>query len=892
MSWLSRVTNVFRRRRLDRDITEELRYHRERRAQDLIAGGLSPAEAQRQAALRFGNTTSFHEQAAEVKLAVWLDSLVQDGRFGLRLMRKHPAFTAVAVLSLALAMGLATSVYSLADALLWRPLPVPDPDSLFHIAFHDNRGPVEPELVSFQMFEQMRDAAADAIDLFAMGTEERKRVVTGRDGEEEEWIAEGVTPGMFPALGLEPLFGRLFTDQDRGGNVPVVLSYPFWLARFGGDPDVLGRTFRIPTTIPGRPDVVIEIAGVLEPGFNGTDAGTVTGLWMPLAAANPFLAYSGQIASRVWGRLKPGVSREHARDLLQASVTNLRRADPEQVRNTGQFYNAGQAYLDAPLVLRPAAAGSAVRRFPLERPLTVVLGVVALVFLVACVNLANLFLARAASREQEIAMRASLGAARFRLVRQMLIECGMLTAAASALALGLAYWSRAPLARLLDASLNIPASLDVRLLAILLTLGAAATLVFGIVPALRLSKLAARVAGDRITARDRPAAWLIAAQVACCFAVLFVGGLLLATYWKRDHQDAGFRTAGVYQFILNAPDLMPQMGRGDPAQVAAVWRRLREHVAGLAGIAGASGTVGTLPPGITEARLPDGNKVMLSAMPVFPGLFRMLEIPILEGRDFTEAEAAEVPPGSVAESPTVLINRTLARLWFGDADPVGRIVEIRAFGRPARHQIIGVVADSRLGDFRQPPQPTVYFATSGNFSGALWVASSLDPVTLLPLLRHEIPTVHPFRITQISPVESLARGAIARERALALLSLLLAGVALILAAVGFYGILSFSVVERTRELGIRLALGLSRPGAAGALLYDLAPGTLAGVVAGAAIGFASTRFVASLLFETRPYDPVSLLAPALALTAALAVAAAVPVLRVMRIDPAAALRHE
>ncbi len=885
MSWLSRVANVFRRRRLDRDIAQELSFHRERRTQDLIAGGLSPAAARRQAALRFGNATAVQEQSAEAKLAVWLESLVQDIRFGLRLMRKHPAFTAVAVLSLALAIGLATSVYSLADALLWRPLPVADPDRLFQIAFHDNRGPVEPELVSFQMFEQMRDAAAEAIELFAIGAEDRQHVVTGPAGEEEEWISEGVTPGMFSALGLRPLLGRVFTGEDRGGNAPVVLSFSFWQSRFGGDPAVIGRTFRPPATLPGRRDLTLDIVGVLEPGFTGADAGTVTDLWMPLAAANPFLSFSSQIGSRVWGRLKRGVSPERARGMLQAAVTNLRRALPDSARGPGQ------AYLDTPLVLHPAAAGSAVRRLPLQRPLTAMMGVVALVFVVACVNLANLYLARAGSREREIAMRASLGADRFRLIRQMLIECGLLTGTASILALAIAYWSRAPLARLLNANLQVPASLDVRLLVILLALGGAATLLFGTVPALRLSKLAASAAGNRATVRYRPAAWLIAVQVACCFAVLFLGGLLLTTYWKRDHQDAGFRTAGVYQFTLSAPDLVPQMGRGDPAQVASVWRRLREHMAALPGVAGASGNSGQLPPGLVTAPLPGGSPAMLAAMSVFPGLFDMLRIPILEGRDFTEAEAALVPPGSVG-SQTVLINQKLKLLLFGQAGAVGRSIQVETFGRPATHQIVGVVADSRLGEFRETPPPTVYFATSGNFNGGLWVACDIDPSTLLPLLRREITRTYPFRVMRIISVEEMARAAIAQERALAVLSLLLSGIALLLATVGFYGILSYSVLERTRELGIRLALGLSRHGVARMLLRDLAPGTLSGVAAGAALGFASTRLIESLLFETQPSDPASLLAPALVLAAALACAAVPPVWRAMRINAAAALRHE
>ena len=496
MSWWSRLTNVFRAGSVEAELDEELLFHIDERIREMTAAGMTPEAAADAAARRFGNPLRLREESRDVKIMPWLDSIVRDVRLGARMLRKNAVATGASMASLSLALGACLAAFSLVDALILRPLPVRQPEQLVYLTF-PTYSPERPEADTFNdpLFLRLRDAARGHVDLFAMSTQViRPAVLPGAGGEKERLRTQYVSGDAFERLGVGPALGRLLTGQDdeRPGAHPVaVLSHAFWMRRFGGDPAVVGRWVALE-------DRQLEIVGVAEPRFTGVEPGRPTDLWLPYMMYNPRAFGNPQFGwFRVLGRMKGGVRLEQAQSVLQAAFTSFRREYAPRMFGPERSAENVRRFLDTPLYLRVAATGPSPLRRQFERSLWTLAAIAALVLLIAGSNVANLFLARTAAREREMALRLSIGAGRRRLIQQMLIESALVAGAACALGLLFATLVGPAVVGML-ASADDPVQLDLRLDWRLATVAGGLTLLttaaFGIAPALRASRVAPMVA--------------------------------------------------------------------------------------------------------------------------------------------------------------------------------------------------------------------------------------------------------------------------------------------------------------------------------------------------------------------------------------------------------------
>jgi predicted permease len=568
MSWVSRLANAFRPGRTNADLDEELQFHLDQRIADLAVSGLAPKEASRTAALKLGNRLATREESHQIKSVVWLESLFRDFRFGLRMLSKYRTTSLVAIASLALAVGASTAAFSLIDALMLRPLPVPDPHRLFELAHvsppfmsPDNQSH-ESDTFSFPQFQLLRDTIGDSADLFLCQSSAGLTAVAFDDagGEEEDVRLANIDGHGFEILGVKPALGRLIQPDDdsiSNGRMVAVLSYPFWMRHFGGSRDALGRKF----TLSSR---TFEIVGVAAPSFTGLQPGYLTDIWIPLtAAADPRLLTQDIEVAGILGRLHAGVQRAEIQAPLQTVFTNALR---ERIRIHPPRNFSGdrlKQYADQPLTVRDAFTGSgrdSLFRAQFRRPFQILALICGLLLVVACSNVANLMLARASARDGEMALRVSLGAPRSRLIQQLLIESGQLAFIATIFALLFSMLAAPAIAARLGTS-ELPAFLDVapdsRSLAFAAALTALSTILFGLVPALRASSarpetaLKALAPGFHLL---RPLHWMLTAQIGFSVALLFLSGLLLLSFRKLTSINLGFNRDHMILFDLRARD--------------------------------------------------------------------------------------------------------------------------------------------------------------------------------------------------------------------------------------------------------------------------------------------------------------------------------------------------
>jgi predicted permease len=898
MSWLTRLVNVFRAARLQDDIDEELRLHLEARIEELEARGLAPEEAAREARRRFGDALRHREESRDVKLLPWLEAIVQDARFGARMLGKEKAVTGAAVVSLSLAIGAATAAFSLIEALVLRPLPVADPDRLVYLTYGGRTpdGTTEvDEAFSYPLFERLRTAGRSRVDLFGVSYQgPRTAVFDNSGGREEKVRPQFISGDTFAQLGTRAALGRLLTpeDDERPGAHPVaVLSHAFWTRRFGGSPSVLGRW----VTVEEREKTAVQIVGVAEEGLTGTEPGRLTDIWLPNMMKDPeVLAASDWQWFRIWGRLKPGIEPESARQALQPAFAAFRREraatfPPDEAKERIAWF------VETPLEVRSAARGPSDLRQSFERPLVVLAAVAGLVLLIACSNVANLLLARATARESEMALRLSIGAGRGRVVQQVLVESGMLAVAASLVGLAFAVLAGPRIVGWLSPT-GDPAYLDLRLnptvLGFATALSALTTILFGTAPALRASAVAPfpglKAAGGRHSAGRGLLRPLVATQVGFTFVVLFLAGLLVVSFQRMVRFDPGFSKEGVVLFTIEAKEL-----RKGGARAHAIWRELQDRVRQLGGVETASFSGWGLLRGwgwSGSVRVPgrEPDAVEPCYLAVSPGFFETMRMPLLAGRDFRPGDAEAERPSAV------VVNETFARRYFPGADPVGRkFARVEAGNELVPQEVVGLVHDAKYRSLREPTAPTVYVPQQAEDYATLEVRAAGDPLGIAARVRDEIGRVHPaFHVADVTTQAALVDETLLRERLLAVLSAFFGAVALLLAAVGLYGVLSYGVVRRTKEIGIRVALG-ARPGRIAAfVLRDVARLVAIGLVLGAAAGYPVSGLVASLLFEVRPSDLGSLAAPALFLLLAAVLSAWPAARRAVRLDPVTALRYE
>ena len=896
MPLLSRIANVFRSGKLNRDLDDELRFHIEERMAELIRDGASPEEAARQARRMLGSPLRTREASRDIKLLPRLESLVQDAQFGLRMLRRNPVVTVAAVFSLSLAIGACTAAFSLIDALILRPLPVHEPERLVYLTAETN-GRIS-ESSTYPLFERLRDAGREYADLFAMNyTFVRRRAVFDySSGQEEKIRCQFVSGDAFPNLGIGPALGRVLTPEDdlRPGDHPVaVISHAFWERRFGRDPDVLGRWLSIMISPGSMETKQFQIVGVAQQGFWGVEPGFLTDVWVPTmmwhaaSLTNPDATWF-----RTWGRLKQGVEPEQLARALEPAFANFRREAVSRFHPDTPSERV-ESFLSTRLVVQSAANGPSSIRQSFERPLWILGGVAGLVLLIACSNVANLFIARAAAREREMALRVSIGAGRSRLVQQVLVESVLLAAGACILGLGLAAAAAPSMVSLLSPAAN-PAYLDLRIdwriLGFVALLCALTTVLFGLAPALRASTVspsnALKTGGQKQSAGMGVFRPLVSAQVGFSFVVLFLSGLLLLTFQKLSSVDLGFTKSGVLLFSIEAKD--PQPGQS----MRAATRQLQDHIRELSGVEAASLSSWSLFGGqrwSQSIRLPGQETESFSPfyLGVSPGFFETMGIRLLDGREFE-------PRDTQPERPTaVIVNETFARQFFSGENALGR--SFSRLGRPDEltQEIVGVVADAKYDRVREPAPPTVYVPYGGGNQGTLEVRTALDPLAMVSTLREEIQRAHPaFQVTDVTLQSTLVEDDMLRERLLAMLSGFFALIAVVLAAVGLYGVLTYSVVRRTKEIGIRVALGARQVAVVRLVISEITLLVGAGLAGGAAAGFWLAQFLGALLFEVQPSDFWSLTLPLVCLLAAAALAAAPPAVRAARVDPMVALRYE
>ena len=884
MSVWSRLVNLVRGDRLLREIDEELESH----IAEAVEQGRDPEEARR----AFGPTLRRREESRDMQVMVWLDSLRADAVFGWRQLKKRKVASAAAILSLALAIGACTSAFRLIDAMLLRLLPVAGADRLYVVALEG----VDPgghfrvsESSEYPLFRRMRAAAKDDAEMIAVSYAERLDLTFASDEEMEKAYVQYVSGWIFGSFGLQPAAGRLLTENDDltpGAHPYAVLSHDYWARRFGQDPKIIGRRFRMGNDI-------YEVLGVAEARFTGTEPGTMIDVFVPTmmhqGVTRPDWSWFRPLAI-----LRPGAGVEPLRSKLQG----VQRAfQEERARGwTGESKTFIRQFLDQKLLLLPAGAGISRLQKDYRRPLIALGALVALVLIIACANVANLMTAQAAARGREMALRVSIGAGRGRLVQLALVESAWLGFLSAGIGGVFAWWSAPFVVSRINppdnpARLLLPA--DWRVLGFGMALALAVTLAFGLAPALRASSVqpvSALKGGDDPHSRRRLMHTLVAVQVAFCFVVHFAAGLFAATLERLANQPTGFSSE---RLLL----LETASRRGQPP---VVWNQAAEHLRSVAGVERVA---------LAGWPLLSGNgwngfiwvngastEVLAYFLGVSPGWTETMKIPLLDGRGLREGETF---PG------VALVNEAFARQCFGGANPVGKWFEKETGDGVTRYrfQVVGLVRDARYRNLREPITPTAYVpfqsvdgkgAPQGKASGVFIVRTSAEnPLAMASILRREVPRARPeLRITNVRAQTELNRQHSVRERLLAMLALFFAGVALVLAGVGLYGVLDYSVQQRRREFGIRIAIGAQAGDIARRVSGDVFTMVLAGAVAGVALGLASARYIQTLLYQVKPGDPAMLGIPAVVILAAAALAALPAVFRALRIDPVAMLRAE
>jgi putative ABC transport system permease protein len=888
-----------RRKRMLEDLDQDIRDHIERETQDNIERGMPPEEARYAALRKFGNVTRVQEETREVWIVVWLEQLLQDVRYGLRMLAKSPGFTAIAVLTLALGIGANTAIFSLIDTAMLRLLPVQKAEELVQVGMlTPNFGSGTRTSYTNPLWEALRDNQDVFSGVFAWG-EANFNLAQGGVVQNARGI---FTSGdYFAVLGVRPAAGRLLTvnDDKRGCPGVAVLSYGFWQEHFGGAPDAVGST--IP--IDGHP---FQVIGVSAASFFGTEVGRSFDVAAPICAEaivdgqNSSLDQRSSWWFRVMGRLKPGQTFD------QASVRLVTLSPQIFAATVPTNWNPVQqrSFLTWKLVTLPGATGLSFLRGDYNLPLKMLMAIAGLVLLIACANIASLMLARAASRRKEIAVRLALGASRMRLVRQLLTECMVLSLSGAMLGILIARWSSRLLVRYIStehSQIYLDLSLDARVLAFTAGVAILTGLLFGVLPAFRSTKVsvagAMKGAVAEVPGRNtqfRSGRWIVAAQVAISLVLVVTAGLFVRSFTALATLDAGFDRNNVLIVDMNMHN-----ANLSNAESGAVSGEILRRIRALPGVVTASQSVVTPVSGNTwddmivveGSHAPAGNDADVDLNYVTPGYFATMRTSLLEGRDFNERDTAEIPR-------VVIVNQALARKFFPGVDPLGKTIRRFATATTLSEpiEIVGVVRDAKYDSLREDFPPTAYFSLAelpgGEERSHVLIRTAMRPSLLAPSVEQAITSVNKSVALRFHTLAQQVNDSIVQERLLATLSGFFGALALLLAVIGFYGVLAYLVLQRQKEIGIRIALGAQRGAILRLVMRDAGLLLTSGVAAGAGLAWLTTRYVQSLLFGLRAHDPATIALGIGLLIAVAFLASYLPVRRAMRIDPMIALRYE
>ncbi|HVF43691.1 MAG TPA: ABC transporter permease [Pyrinomonadaceae bacterium] len=868
----TRLRGLLMRNRVEREVDEELRFHLRMRAEENVRRGMTQDEAERAARASFGHWSRVKENCRDFKGGGVLEVLLKDVRFGARTLLKSRGFTLVAVMTLAIGIGANTAIFSVVNAVLLRPLPYRDPARLVTV-LHDGGSPVAPA-----NFLDWREQGRSFESIAA--AQSWNVTMTGQDRPEQLNVLQ-TSAEMFRVLGVDARLGRTYAsgEDQPGREHVVVISHGLWQRRFGGERSVVGRE----VMFDGEPYTIV---GVMPPDFQFAPFwATHAEAWLPLNLGPRVGDRRGQ-SLRVFARLKPGVTREQAQAEMETINGRLKEQHPRE--NEGLAVSVDSLHERVVGKSRPA--------------LLIMLGAVGFVLLIACANVANLLLAKAASRRREIAVRIALGAGRWRVVRQLLTESLMLSLAGGAAGLLLASWSNTALASL--GPDTIPrvrsAGLDARVVVFTLGLSVFVGILFGLVPALRSTKtdltesLKDRTRGpshDRRSERVRQL--LVVGEVAVSLVLLVGGGLMMRSFLRLTSVAPGFDPRGV--LTATVPLSGPRYSTDE--QRAAFFRQLTERLGALPGVKSASavnhlplgGDVWTL--GLTiEGRPapPDSERPSAVYRVARPEYFRTMGAPLLKGRDFTERDD-DAAPG------VVIVNEALARRHWPNEDALGKRITVSGEGSKPR-EVVGVVRDLKQGDWASAPKPEMYLPhaqAASPRSMTLVMRAASDPSELAPEVRREVWALDKdLPVSQIISMDDVVADSVGQQRFNTLLIGVFAASALILAAVGVYGVMSHAVAQRTHEIGVRMALGARGRDVLGMVLRQGLVLTLSGLAVGLVGAFALTRVLDSILYEVSATDPVVFGGMAAALTLSALLACYVPARRATKVDPMEALRYD
>jgi predicted permease len=885
---------LFPRPAVKREIDEELRFHLDQRTAENLSAGMSPEDAAREARKRFGNLQSVREDCREKRGACFGEGLWQDARLGLRMLRKSPVFTGVAVISLALGIGAGTAIFALVHAVLLRSLPVPNPHELLVLKWSgtnpkignfmgaqdgDAAGHLTADSVSCPVFRSLREQCAAQADVFGF-VELDELGITAR-ARHEPFAAAGlmVSDNLFSGLGVRALMGRpLGPEDDASGAAPaIVITYEWWQREFNLDPAALGQA----VTLNGNP---FTIVGVLPREFPGVVAGNQTEFYVPLSA-QPQLLTSWSLTApdrwfvRLMARRKPGVSEAQVQSALNvvfARETETIMKEPKMSLSDGRTGFSGQRNL-------------------YRKPLLLLLGIVGVVILVACANLAGLLLARGAVRQHEFAVRAAIGAGRWRLVRQSLTESVLIALFGGALGILVAVWGKTVIARLLAGSpdgLHFDTSLDLAVLGFTLGTALLTALLSGLLAALRAGRSDALAGLKERTALGAPRLRmdkaLVVAQVALSVLLLAGAGLYVRTLVNLARINPGFATENLLLFRVS-----PRTAGYRGFKSVGFYDRAQRSLAAIPGVqlvtltqnpllsGGMSGGSFFTLPGQSYGFEPQAHKHTVSET-----FFATLGIPVLLGCELRSSDTE----GALK---VVVVNQAFTHKYFPETNPLGQVLKVK--GNDAEWQIVGVCQDTKYTGIKDEIPPTVYFSFRQDpiSFACCAVRTALPPPAIVPAVRKAVAAVDPLvPLAGITTQKAMRDKSISQERLFASLCGALAFLVVLLSCIGLYGLMSYNVARRTNEIGIRMALGATRRNVAWPILREAFLLSAIGVAIGVPAALALARFIKSQLYGVAPTDPLTIGAAVLALILVAVGAAWIPARRAARVDPMEALRSE
>ena len=897
---LFRLRALFRRETVESEADAELRFHFERQVEKNIKSGLTREEAIRRTRIEFGGHEQIKEEIRDARGVNLLETLFQDIRYGLRILGRTPVISCIAILSLALGIGANTAIFSLIDTVMLRMLPVQKPEELSQLLIQDPKsGNGEADSTfSNPLWEELRNRQDVFSGMFAWSTTQFDLAQGGAVHDVNGLFASG---DFFGTLGVRPAVGRLIAaaDDTRGCPGVAVLSYAFWHEHFGGAHSAVGSTLSLDNHL-------FEVIGVSAPGFFGVAVGSKFDVAIPICTAAIFDGPRTRLDRRSWwwlsviGRRKPGLAPDQLKARLAVLSPQIFAATMPQNYDPKEQ----QSYARQRFETTPAATGTSYLRKQFDEPLNILMGVVGLVLLIACANIASLMLARAAARHKEIAVRKALGASRARLIRQLLTESVMLSTGGALLGVLFARWGTSLLVRFISTGENkvyLDLSFDWRILGFTAAAAVFTGLLFGALPAFRstgVSLTSAMKGSQAVEAESRgkfrPGKWIVASQVALSLVLLVASGLFLRSLGKLVTMDIGFDRNNVLLVHANLHN-----AKVAPEQQPAMFEEMEQRLRAIPGVVSASRSVMTPVSDyvwnndliVDSPDAPKGDAALAYFNFISPEYLKTMRTPLLAGRNFNEGD-------SKTSAPVAIVNETLARKFFPRGDAPGRYFRVQPEpGTTAPMiQIVGLAKDAKYASLREETLPTAYFPiaqiTEPAEEQVFELRTATRPSALISAAQEAVARVSKTIPLDFGTLAQQVDDSLVQERLLATLSTFFGGLALLLAMIGLYGALSYLVTQRQPEFGIRMALGAPRGAILRLVLRDVGIVLAGGLMAGACLALATVGLLQKMLFGLAPRDTFTFLVSICVLSSVAIVAGYIPARRAMRADPMVALRYE